>query len=298
MGETTGIGWTDHTANFWWGCSEVGKDTGCDNCYARIFSERMGKAKWGDHEPRMRTSKHVWDQLDRWNKKAATDPSYGRKVFTLSMGDFFENHPDLPPWRAEAWQRIKRCPQLRFQILTKRGPNISKMLPEDWGAAYAHVGFMVTVINQREADRDVPRLLQLKRDRNVTWVGLSIEPMCGALTFDKRGWLRSNEGGRDEPPYLDWIILGGESAKRGTEAYPKCRPYDMDAALDLITEVKKKSTCAVYHKQMGSKPIYHGQPFDAGHWKGEDSAYWPDEFKVQEFPPALMPPPPTQGALL
>lgn len=42
MGENTEISWCDHTANLWWGCSEV--HAGCDNCYARIFARAKGNA--------------------------------------------------------------------------------------------------------------------------------------------------------------------------------------------------------------------------------------------------------------
>lgn len=272
MGENSNIAWTDNTINFWWGCTEAGP--GCDNCYARIFSARMNKAKWGDHEPRLRTSKHVWDSLDMWDRKAAKTGTPA-KVFCSSMADFFENHRDVGPWRTEAWTRIKRNKNLRFQLLTKRGSNIPKMLPDDWGPDYEHVGFMVTVVNQQEANRDIPRLLKFKDQFDAAWVGLSIEPFLDSIVFD-REWL--------ERGALDWVIVGGESERPLTD---KCRPYNMNAALDIL------NTCAgmnvpAFHKQLGSRPVYHGQPFAVEHWKGEIPTHWPTEFQVQQFPQALL----------
>lgn len=273
MGANSNIAWTDNTWNPWWGCTEVGP--GCDFCYARIFAARLGKAKWGDDVPRVRTSTQVWDSLDTWERKAIKT-GVPIKVFCASMSDFFENHPDVGPWRTEGWERIKRCPHLRFQILTKRGSNIPKMLPDDWGPAYAHVGFMCTVVNPVEAARDVPRLLKVKRDHGVTWIGLSIEPFLEPILLQPE-WLDAGA--------VDWIIIGGESA-RG-EALAECRHYNMNAALGIITACVHRGV-PVFHKQLGSRPIYHGQRFAVGHWKGELPAQWPAEFKVQQFPGALL----------
>ena len=40
MGESTGIAWTDHTFNPWWGCAKV--SPACRSCYAEAWSERSG----------------------------------------------------------------------------------------------------------------------------------------------------------------------------------------------------------------------------------------------------------------
>lgn len=276
MGENTGIGWTDNTQNFWWGCTEAGP--GCDGCYAREWAERLGKHLWGIGVPRLLMGKHTWDQPDVWERKAIREGKLF-KVFAQSMSDFFDKEVN-PEWRTKAWERIKRTKHLRWQILTKRSSLIDKMLPDDWGDEYAHVGFMCTVVNQMEADRDVPRLLALKKKRNVTWVGLSVEPMLGAMTLAP--YLPGNAG-----TYLDWVIIGGESAK-GEKALAKCRTYNMDDALTLLQQVRAAGVPA-FHKQLGTKPVFNGGlPFTVQHWKGEVAAEWPDAFKHQEFPQALL----------
>ena len=40
IGKSTGISWTDHTFNPWWGCTKV--SAGCDHCYAETFDKRVG----------------------------------------------------------------------------------------------------------------------------------------------------------------------------------------------------------------------------------------------------------------
>ena len=41
MGQTTGISWTHHTANFWWGCRRV--SPGCEHCYAERMAHRFSR---------------------------------------------------------------------------------------------------------------------------------------------------------------------------------------------------------------------------------------------------------------
>ena len=67
MGQTTGISWTHHTANFWIGCQKV--SPGCEHCYAEHDTPtRTRRAKglelWGPPKttPRDRT-KGAWKDV-------------------------------------------------------------------------------------------------------------------------------------------------------------------------------------------------------------------------------------------
>lgn len=40
MSDQTGIEWTDHTFNAWWGCTRISE--ACDHCYAASMSDRLG----------------------------------------------------------------------------------------------------------------------------------------------------------------------------------------------------------------------------------------------------------------
>ncbi len=101
MAENSGIGWTDHTMNFWWGCHKVSPE--CKHCYIEGIMKRAGREPFNGP---MKTK--TWSQPSRWQRQAVEQ---GRRfrVFTCSMSDFF--HPGADEWRPEAWEVIKECDQ-------------------------------------------------------------------------------------------------------------------------------------------------------------------------------------------
>ena len=295
MGKNSAIGWTHHTQNFWWGCTEV--SAACDFCYARIFSERLGKAMWGTGQPRMRTSPNNWKEPFRWNR-SAEKAGVPARVFCQSMSDFLDNEvPD--EWRDEAWPIIRDTKWLRWMILSKRVGNAEKMLPTDWGPAYSHVGFMATIANQEEADRDIPKLLALKGNRQVTWAGISVEPMLGPIDLSKvfaeqrhllsaADYADADKPGNCHAMYasayaLDLVIIGGES---GDPTKVAIRKFDIDAARALKVQCEQNGI-AVFMKQLGALPTSAGRRIVLKHKKGEDMAEWPQDLRVQQFPTAL-----------
>ncbi len=88
------------------------------------------------------------------------------------------------------------------------------MLPEDWADNFRHVGMLSTVCDQREADRDVPTLLALKAERDISWVGLSIEPMIGHI------WLRWH--GLRQPNTIYPASIGLSAAGNRAPARGRC----------------------------------------------------------------------------
>lgn len=252
MAENSAIEWTDATVNFWWGCTKVGP--GCDHCYAETWSKRTGQNLWGVGAPRreIKGANKMIIKMDDGAVKFQAKHGRRRRVFVQSMSDLFDN--EVPQdWFVNAWLVLEMCKNLDIQIVTKRISNVEKRFAdrETW-AWPKHVGLMVTVCNQEEADRDVPRLLALKAKLGIPWVGLSIEPLLGpidlrnictgerteidALTgFQSAKSLRQDAaGGTFEammatiPPYLlpqglqgiDWAIVGGESGSGARPMHP------------------------------------------------------------------------------
>lgn len=212
MAENSGIEWTHHTFNPWWGCTKI--SPACDNCYAESWNKRHhGGENWGPRAPRRRTSESYWRQPMKWNKQAA-ETGVRFRVFCASLADVFDNQ--VPEeWRRDLWEVIRATPNLDWLLLTKRPQNIDKMLPSDWGQGWPNVWLGTTVENQAVAERNVLPLLNVPAAVRF----LSCEPLLEevnlrALRVDLRhiggpefiDCLHPQLGVR-----IDWVICGGES---------------------------------------------------------------------------------------
>lgn len=259
MGETSAIEWTDATVNFWWGCTKVGP--GCDHCYAETFDKRVGGAHWGQGVPRRQIASAA-KTLEKLNRQG------GKRVFIQSMSDLFDN--EVPKeWFAEAWRNIFRNNACRIQIVTKRISMVEKRLTEvGWPKWPAHAGLMITVVNQAEADRDIPRLLALKAKLGIPWVGLSMEPLLGPVDLTRVRFSDiatvdvllglDPETGRMGPS-LDWVIVGGESG-------PKARPMHPDWARSLRDQCEAAGV-PFFFKQWGEYGCKYDRDRDDPDWR-------------------------------
>lgn len=275
MAENSKIEWTNHTFNPWWGCTKVGP--GCDHCYAETFDKRVGGAHWGPGAER-RLIKD-WSGPRKWNAAALRED---RRVwvFCASMADVFDN--EVPAeWRARLWDLVRECRQLNWQFVTKRIGNATKMLPHDWEKNFSHCGLLITVVNQDEADRDIPKLLTTP----ARWRGLSVEPMLAPVTpwthhiFNRAKRILGTQDD-DAVPGLDWVIVGGESGHHA-------RPFYLQWALDLV-RLCKVSDVPVFVKQLGDQPwsstsAITDLPLQVSK-KGKDMDEWPPALRVRQMP--------------
>lgn len=232
LSENSKIEWTDNTFNPWVGCTKI--SPACDFCYAEGWAKRTGQSDlW--HGDRRRTSTANWRQPLKWDKEARRT-GYAPWVFCASLADVFDNEIPLA-WREDLWQLISNTPSLRWQLLTKRIGNVAKMLPEWWanGRLMRHVGVMATIANQEEAERDIPKLLALKAQRGIAWIGISYEPALGPLDL-----YRVVDGGVAE---LDWVVAGGESG-------PKARPAASEWFRDVRDQCSEMGIAFLF-KQWG-----------------------------------------------
>ncbi|WP_334004240.1 phage Gp37/Gp68 family protein [Burkholderia cepacia] len=239
MSENSKIEWCDHTFNPWEGCQKVG--AGCDHCYAESRNARFagGTAiNWGPGAPRRRTSAANWRKPHLWNREAETFFAVHhrrQRVFCASLADVFDNEVDLL-WRRDLFRLIANTPNLDWLLLTKRIGNVQTML--------RHIGvdrlpdnvwLGATIVNQAEADRDIPKLLAVPAHVRF----LSMEPLLGPADIsrhldyceklDKHGISRRAGGQHikcDEHCGISWVIVGGESG-------PGARPMHPDWARSL-----------------------------------------------------------------
>ena len=231
MAENSAIEWTHHTFNPWIGCTKVGP--GCDNCYAAdLATVRMG-VKWGAGEERRHTAASTWKQPRAWNRKAeAAGIRY--RVFFASLADVFDN--EVPAeWRAELFQLIRETPYLDWLLVTKRIGNAAKMA-EAAGGWPGNIWLGISVVNQAEADRDIPKLLTTFGPR---FRFLSMEPLLGPVHI-RDHWLIHHHPG---DAAIDWIIVGGESG-------PRARPMHPDWARSLRDQCEEAGVPFLF-KQWG-----------------------------------------------
>ena len=210
---------THYTWNPWRGCTKV--SPGCLNCYMFRQQRQYG------NDPTQVVRTKTWRDPLRWQKKAEAAGRTGL-VFTCSWSDWF--HEDADPWRPEAWDVVRRCPNLVFQLLTKRPERIRDHLPADWRDGYPNVWLGVSVERNDYSWRaDLLRGIPAQ----TRWV--CAEPLLGPLpdlTLDG----------------IHWVVAGGESG-------PDWRPMDRQWVRQLRDKCRSAGV-PFYFKQ--SNGLYPG----------------------------------------
>ncbi|ALX12112.1 hypothetical protein P350_11455 [Burkholderia cepacia JBK9] len=292
MSENSKIEWCDHTFNPWEGCQKVGP--GCDHCYAEARNARFAggtAVNWGPGAPRRRTSPANWRKPLAWEAAHAEFfAAHGRsqRVFCASLADVFDNAvPDA--WRADLIDLIWNTPHLDWLVLTKRignaGPMITRALelagrgvntPWPW----SNVWLGATIVNQAEADRDIPKLLAVPARVRF----LSMEPLLGPIDLTSIPWRGGHRvsvlQGWDSPDHgLHWVIVGGESG-------PGARPMHPEWARDIRDQCAAAGV-SFHFKQHGEWAPGSGD-FGAGRFEtaavAHDGRVAPGGYRVEDYP--------------
>lgn len=268
MAENSSIEWTDHTFNPWIGCTKVSPGCDHCYAEQRMDQRlhqvqwgpgaqrvRTKPANWAkplrwNATPFYECSACRW----RGSIKAASADSHGpiavltcpnncdgvlrlvrQRVFCASLADVFDNEAP-PEWRADLFDLIRRTPNLDWLLLTKRIGNAARMTVEALGGSERdalhsmprNIWLGATIVNQEEADRDIPKLLAIPTRVRF----LSMEPLLGPVDLTRVGapagypalsWDTLQSG---QPARIDWAIVGGESG-------PQARPMHPDWARSL-----------------------------------------------------------------
>jgi protein gp37 len=313
VSETTSIEWCDATFNPWWGCQKV--SPACDHCYAERDSKRFapGRVLWGVGSERRTFGEGHWNEPLRWARTMPAKLGRRPRVFCASMGDWLDLDAPLDQF-VRLLDTIRRTPELDWLLLSKRIGNWRKRLDEavtahvaalgcfggvsswahDWlnGRAPANVWLGATVIDQAEADRDVPKLLATPARVRF----LSIEPMLGPVDLSthrgaralplywegtpadgpmpnycgstgrrltdttRRGWVKTSE---NMSPWVNWVICGGESG-------PHARPMHPDWARGLRDQCAAAGVPFLF-KQWGEwrEPV-EGEPYSTAMGRAQE----------------------------
>ena len=194
MAENTAIEWADHTFNQWWGCQKV--SPACDHCYAERDAKRFapGRVLWGVGSERRTFDERHWQAPLRWAKNDPTRLGRRPRVFCASMADWLDLDAPISEF-VRLLDLIRLTPELDWLLLSKRIGNWRKRLEaardatlntafiECWlrGMPPPNVWLGATVVNQAEADRDIPKLLAVPARVRF----LSIEPMLGPINLTR-----------------------------------------------------------------------------------------------------------------
>lgn len=309
MGNKTAIQWCDATFNPWWGCTRI--SPACDFCYADAWARRTGRDLWDNGERRPFGDKH-WAEPLKWARTLPAKLGRRPRVFCASMADVFDK--DAPSGaRERLWCLIAATPELDWLLLTKRIGNVPRMVPP-WITWPSNIWLGITVANQEEVDRDVPKLLDVPAQMRF----LSCEPLLGPVDLtayrltDRRTRkypfpMLAPENRTTNLELLDWVIVGGESGSK------QARPFDPAWARSIIEQCRV-ARVAVFVKQLGKRPQEIAYPTavtdnerkrwhadgwtsivaDHGeHWRrywrlkdaaGGAPAEWPEDLRVREFP--------------
>jgi protein gp37 len=231
MATTSKIEWTEMTWNPVTGCDKV--SAGCTHCYAERLAKRlkaMGVERYRDGF-KLTLHEDLVDLPLKWRQP--------RLVFVNSMSDLF--HEKVPvEFIRRVFATMERCPEHRFQILTKRSKRLAQLATQLPWPANVWMGVSV------EDARVVSRIADLRTVPAAVRF-LSCEPLIGPL---------------DHLPLegIHWVIAGGESG-------PKARPMRAEWVESVLRQCRESNT-AFFFKQWGGvrKDLtgreLHGRTYD------------------------------------
>ena len=197
--------------NPWHGCHKVSE--GCAHCYMYFLDGKRG----------IDTSKVFRTENFGLPLQRKRDGSYriasGMQLYVGLSTDFFVEEADQ--WRDEAWDIIRKRPDVVFRLLTKRAHRIRECLPDDWGEGYENVMLQVTTENQARADERLSILMEIPARHK----GFMAAPFIGEVDAEK--YLATGQfeevlcGGENyngsRPCHYEWVKLLSD----------QCRKYDV-----------------------------------------------------------------------
>lgn len=195
--------------NPWHGCVKCSE--GCLNCYMFYLDKIHGN---GDSSLVTKTSSFNYP-LSKFRSGRYKIQS-GEMIRVCMTSDFFIEEAD--DWRDDAWEIMRRRPDVKFFLLTKRPERVSDHLPSDWGDGWENIFFNVTTENQKRADERIPLLLDLPFKHK----GIMCAPFIGEVSIEK--YLSSG--------HIEQVICGGEN-------YDGARPCHFNWVKKLRSECEK-----------------------------------------------------------
>jgi protein gp37 len=230
MSADSEIEWTDGSWSPVTGCDEM--SAGCDNCYARPWSERlrrMGSAKYAAGFA-VRVHPECLDEPRHWRTP--------RLIFTCSMSDLFHAKVGYD-FDQQVGQVMAELPRHTFLVLTKRPERMARLTQAHGVPPNVWLGTSVE-------DQRVLHRIDTLRTCPATVRFLSCEPLIGPLPdLDLSG--------------ISWVIVGGESG-------PRHRPIDPAWVRDLRDQCVARGIPLFFKQWGGRTPKAGGRLLDGRLW--------------------------------
>ena len=229
--------------NPWHGC--VKKSEVCRHCYMYFL----------DRQRHMDGSvvfkvKNNFDYPLHKDKNGAYKIKSGEQIRVCMTSDFFLEEADK--WRNEAWDIMRRRPDVVFYLLTKRPERVRQCLPEGWNDGWENIFFNVTCENQQMADERIPLMLELPFKHK----GIMAAPFIGPVSI--AAYLPAGQ--------IEQVIAGGENYDGARPLryewvktlYDECRAADVTFAfIETGTVfVKDGKTYRLPDKRLQSEQAY------------------------------------------
>lgn len=234
MADGSAIEWTDATWNPVTGCTQI--TAGCDNCYAKRFSERFrgvpGHPFENGFDLTLRPER-VRQPL-MWRRS--------RMIFVNSMSDLF--HKEVPrKFIDEVFQTMEEARWHTFQVLTKRSSLMRDYLKSRYadGIAPDHIWLGVSVEDAKARSR-----IEHLREAPASVRFLSIEPLIGPV-------------GHIDLAGIHWVIVGGESG-------PGARPIEVEWVREIQRQCEEQGVAFFFKQWGGIRPKTGGRELDGREW--------------------------------
>jgi protein gp37 len=234
MAVSTAIEWTDATWNPVTGCTQI--SAGCDNCYAKRFSERFRGTAGHPFEQgfdlRLRPDKLI--EPIKWRK--------AKLIFVNSMSDLFQKAVPTS-FINSVFDTMETADWHNYQVLTKRSSLMRDYVNKRFANTFApsHIWLGVSI---EDAARKA-RLRHLQQTR-VPMKFLSIEPLIGRVgKIDLKG--------------IGWVIVGGESG-------PKARVIEADWVREIRDQCVDAQVPFFFKQWGGIRPKSGGRVIDGREW--------------------------------
>lgn len=220
--------------NPWHGCHKY--SAGCANCYVFYLDKQRDK----DASIVTKSKTNFNLPLKRTRNGEFVIKS-GSEVAVCFTSDFFIDESD--DWRQEAWNIIKRRPDVNFLICTKRVERIEQCLPADWRDGYDNVILAATCENQLAADARLPTFINIPAKRRYVLIAPILEYVNIARYL--------------QPGKIDQVSVGGES-------YENARLCDFEWVKKIYLDCKSSGVSFDFH-QTGANFLKDGRLFKLKH---------------------------------